>query len=213
MAAEEDGLQRYRDKARGWGDAARQGESKQRYSTPKDNGKPKARLVAGSVPFRGGRGGKEVEFLLLSSAKHEGTWIFPKGGWETDESCAEAAERETFEEAGVVGDIEERKGKQEEAGEDQKEEGGGGGGGGGGDALTPTPIYVEAYKEGTRKLHMFLLRVELELEEFPEKHRKRRWVSPAEAMLALQSSKAGAGGPLSRALKAACEALGVEAGS
>uniref|UniRef100_M1B5F1 Diphosphoinositol polyphosphate phosphohydrolase n=1 Tax=Solanum tuberosum TaxID=4113 RepID=M1B5F1_SOLTU len=29
--------------------------------------------------------------------------MFPKGGWEIDESLEEAASRETFEEAGVVG--------------------------------------------------------------------------------------------------------------
>uniref|UniRef100_A0A7N0VIN1 Nudix hydrolase domain-containing protein n=1 Tax=Kalanchoe fedtschenkoi TaxID=63787 RepID=A0A7N0VIN1_KALFE len=38
--------------------------------------------------------------------------MFPKGGWELDETIEEAAERETFEEAGVAGVIDrERLGK------------------------------------------------------------------------------------------------------
>lgn len=32
--------------------------------------------------------------------------MFPKVGWEIDESLEEAASRETFEEAGVVGEVE-----------------------------------------------------------------------------------------------------------
>ena len=36
--------------------------------------------------------------------KHNDSLIFPKGGWETDETAAEAAARETMEEAGVRGD-------------------------------------------------------------------------------------------------------------
>ena len=197
------GLEKYRTKARGWGNAARQGESKQRYSPADccDGGAKRARLVAGCVPFRRTKDGS-VEFLLLSSVKHADTWIFPKGGWEMDESCPEAAERETFEEAGVVGDI------VGVSGGFQAE--GGGGGGTEDKGAAATPVHVETYKNGTRKLYMFLLRVELELDDFPEKHRARRWVSFAEALRALRVSKAGANGPLARALIAAAPRVGLE---
>lgn len=41
------------------------------------------------------------KFLLISSHKRKGKWVFPKGGWEIDETESEAALRECFEEAGV----------------------------------------------------------------------------------------------------------------
>lgn len=41
------------------------------------------------------------KFLLISSHKKKDKWVFPKGGWETDETESEAAIRECFEEAGV----------------------------------------------------------------------------------------------------------------
>jgi diphosphoinositol-polyphosphate diphosphatase len=45
-----------------------------------------------------------VQFLLVRN-RHRNDWIFPKGGQERDETPAEAALRETMEEAGVAGDI------------------------------------------------------------------------------------------------------------
>ncbi len=36
---------------------------------------------------------------------NSGGWILPKGGWEEDESAQEAAAREAYEEAGVLGDV------------------------------------------------------------------------------------------------------------
>ncbi|KAF3663438.1 putative glucan endo-1,3-beta-glucosidase 12-like [Capsicum annuum] len=47
----------------------------------------------------------DLEFLLISSQKNP-RMMFPKVGWEIDESLEEAASRETFEEAGVVGEVE-----------------------------------------------------------------------------------------------------------
>ncbi len=44
-----------------------------------------------------------LEFLLTNSSDGK-EWIFPKGGWETDESATEGAARECYEEAGVKGD-------------------------------------------------------------------------------------------------------------
>eukprot|EP00802_Teleaulax_amphioxeia_P018629 Tamp_18829.p1 GENE.Tamp_18829~~Tamp_18829.p1 ORF type:complete len:173 (+),score=37.87 Tamp_18829:22-519(+) len=72
----------------------RQGREKQRY------GEGGERLVAGCVVLREGADGAR-ECLLISS-KDPSKWIFPKGGWETDETLEEAARRETLEEAGVV---------------------------------------------------------------------------------------------------------------
>lgn len=54
------------------------------------------RLVAGVVPLSKDK--KKV--LMIRSTKRKG-WVLPKGGWETDEGCPEAASREAWEEAGI----------------------------------------------------------------------------------------------------------------
>jgi len=41
----------------------------------------------------------------MVNSKHGDGLIFPKGGWETDESAEEAAARESMEEAGVRGHL------------------------------------------------------------------------------------------------------------
>ncbi|KAE8663948.1 Nudix hydrolase 17 [Hibiscus syriacus] len=51
-----------------------------------------------------------IEVLVISAQNGKGM-LFPKGGWEHDESMEEAAVRETLEEAGVVGNIERKLGK------------------------------------------------------------------------------------------------------
>eukprot|EP00798_Chlamydomonas_sp_ICE-L_P029063 gene29063-32267_t len=83
--------------------AARQGRHKQRY------GEGGERLVAGCIPVR--MTGQEnsvdnVEVLMVSSRGGKG-FCFPKGGWEDDETVEAAAMRETVEEAGVRGELEE----------------------------------------------------------------------------------------------------------
>ncbi|KAL9682672.1 hypothetical protein QQ045_014477 [Rhodiola kirilowii] len=67
------------------------------------------RQVVGCVPYRyrtvtreDGVSNRELEVLVIRSQKGQGL-MFPKGGWELDETMEEAAERETFEEAGVAG--------------------------------------------------------------------------------------------------------------
>lgn len=37
---------------------------------------------------------------MIRSTKRKG-WVLPKGGWETDECCTDAASREAWEEAGI----------------------------------------------------------------------------------------------------------------
>jgi diphosphoinositol-polyphosphate diphosphatase len=80
---------------------ARQGRELQRYSTSTGG-----RIVVGCIPYRvRGDGGAELEVLVISSQKGHGM-MFPKGGWELDESVDDAARREALEEAGVRGDTE-----------------------------------------------------------------------------------------------------------
>ncbi|ORY10994.1 hypothetical protein LY90DRAFT_438722, partial [Neocallimastix californiae] len=59
------------------------------------------RKVAGCVPIDP----KTGKVLLISCRKKPNCWIFPKGGWENDETVTSAAMRETWEEAGVKGEI------------------------------------------------------------------------------------------------------------
>ncbi|XXG97170.1 hypothetical protein Hte_003465 [Hypoxylon texense] len=70
---------------------SRTGRSKQRYNAKGE------RLVAGVVPLTEDR----LYVLLIQSTRRKG-WVLPKGGWESDEECTEAAEREAWEEAGIV---------------------------------------------------------------------------------------------------------------
>jgi diphosphoinositol-polyphosphate diphosphatase len=55
------------------------------------------------LPGREGAAG--VEVLMISSRGGKG-YVFPKGGWEEDETVETAAQRETVEEAGVRGVLE-----------------------------------------------------------------------------------------------------------
>ncbi|KAJ3669345.1 hypothetical protein LUZ60_011295 [Juncus effusus] len=79
---------------------ARTGRHQQRY----EGGR---RLIAGCIPFRyrncDGKN-KVLEVLMISSQSGPGL-LFPKGGWENDETVEEAAKREAIEEAGVRGDL------------------------------------------------------------------------------------------------------------
>src|ERR1700712_2450262 len=55
------------------------------------------RLVAGVVPLNEAK----THVLLIQSTRRN-AWVLPKGGWENDEECTEAAQREAWEEAGIV---------------------------------------------------------------------------------------------------------------
>ncbi|URD94110.1 Nudix hydrolase [Musa troglodytarum] len=98
---------------------SRHGRRLQRYSSGR-------RLVVGCIPYKL----KEVdepcsedtepaiEVLVVSSQKGP-ELMFPKGGWELDESMPEAASREAFEEAGVRGSFEGTLGKWTSKGDDK----------------------------------------------------------------------------------------------
>ncbi|KJZ80151.1 hypothetical protein HIM_00001 [Hirsutella minnesotensis 3608] len=70
---------------------SRVGRNKQRYNSKGE------RLVAGVVPLS-----PDQNYVLLIQSTRRKGWVLPKGGWETDESCQEAATREAWEEAGIT---------------------------------------------------------------------------------------------------------------
>ncbi|KAL4278966.1 hypothetical protein GQ457_03G012570 [Hibiscus cannabinus] len=114
------------------------------------------RLVVGCIPYRYRKTeeANSIEVLVISAQNGKGL-LFPKGGWEKDESMEEAAIRETLEEAGVLGDIECKLGKWSYKSKRQS-----------------------IFHEG----HMFPLLVKQELDQWPEKNiRKREWVTISKA--------------------------------
>ncbi|XP_038906538.1 nudix hydrolase 18, mitochondrial-like [Benincasa hispida] len=119
------------------------------------------RQVVGCIPYRYKTTKKsaldnieELEVLVISSQKGKGM-LFPKGGWETDESITEAASRETLEEAGVRGIV------QGELG-----------------SWSFKSKTYDTFYEG----YMFPLLVKEQLEFWPEKNfRQRVWMSAHEA--------------------------------
>lgn len=131
---------------------ARQGRELQRYS--KSTG---GRIVVGCIPYRVRGDDRELEVLVISSQKGHGM-MFPKGGWELDESMDDAARREALEEAGVRGDTEQMLGC----------------------------WYYESRRYGqTYEGIMFPLQVTDELHQWPEMaSRKRTWVSTLHKLLA-----------------------------
>ncbi|TIB42310.1 hypothetical protein E3P86_00433 [Wallemia ichthyophaga] len=60
------------------------------------------RIVCGAVPIDY----DSKQILLISSRKHQGNWVLPKGGYElSDVRLETAASREAYEEAGVMGQV------------------------------------------------------------------------------------------------------------
>ncbi|KAK9125011.1 hypothetical protein Scep_013857 [Stephania cephalantha] len=140
---------------------ARTGRHQQRY----EDGR---RLVAGCIPFKyrnshengDNNSGKVVEVLMINSTGGPGL-LFPKGGWENDETVEEAARREAFEEAGVRGDIKEFLGHYHFRSRSHQDE------------FSP---------EGLCKAAMFALFVKEELNSWPEQStRTRQWLTIPEA--------------------------------
>jgi len=126
-----------------------------------------SRQVVGCIPYRYNGtnktslvGEEELEVLLISSQNKAKGMLFPKGGWETDESKIDAALRETMEEAGVSGIVESELGKWNFKSRRHD-------------------VYYEGY--------MFQLLVNEQVEFWPEKDiRQRKWMSVPEARKACQ---------------------------
>lgn len=138
---------------------SRTGRHLQRY----DKG---CRQVVGCIPYRFRQTKQEsscveeLEVLVISSQKGKGM-LFPKGGWELDESIEEAAYRETLEEAGVTGNLERKLGKWR---------------------------YKSKSHGSVHEAYMFPLHVNKQFDSWPEKTvRKREWMSVAEAKEACQN--------------------------
>jgi len=134
---------------------SRTGRSKQRY------GETGERLVAGVVPLNAAK----THVLLIQSTRRSG-WVLPKGGWESDESCTEAAQREAWEEAGIVCDVVYDLGTIKE---------------------TRAPKHMT--KDAPKALYQFYeVVVTREETEWPERHkRNRQWANYAEAADALKA--------------------------
>ncbi|XP_038986089.1 nudix hydrolase 17, mitochondrial-like [Phoenix dactylifera] len=134
---------------------SRQGRQLQRYN------RSGCRLVVGCIPYKfiidkpcSDDLDQAVEVLVISSQKGYGM-MFPKGGWETDETIKQGASREALEEAGVQGTVERRLGRWKYKSKTH-----------------------DAFYEGI----MFPLNVTDVLVDWPEMDvRKRRWVTVAEA--------------------------------
>ncbi|XP_068345680.1 nudix hydrolase 18, mitochondrial-like [Pyrus communis] len=134
---------------------SRTGRHMQRYSKGH-------RQVVGCIPYRYKASKQtplkndvqELEVLVISSQKGKGM-LFPKGGWELDESKEGAAERETLEEAGVRGLVERELGKW---------------------------IFKSKSHDSHYEGYMFPLLVQEQLDFWPEKNlRQRIWMSVEEA--------------------------------
>ncbi|XP_021908598.1 nudix hydrolase 16, mitochondrial isoform X3 [Carica papaya] len=134
---------------------ARTGRHQQRYQDG-------CRLVAGSsIENDEGASEKVVEVLMINSTSGPGL-LFPKGGWENDETVEEAAIREAVEEAGVRGDLMQFLGYY---------------------LFKSKTLQDEFSPEGLCKAAMFALLVKEELDSWPEQStRQRSWLTIPEAV-------------------------------
>ncbi|ERF75728.1 hypothetical protein EPUS_01558 [Endocarpon pusillum Z07020] len=133
---------------------SRTGRDNQRFGTKGE------RLVAGVVPLSADK----TRVLLIQSTRRGG-WVLPKGGWELDEeTAAEAACREAWEEAGVICTVEADLGHIADT--------------------RPTSALTQNAPKASYQF--FECIVQEEKPEWPEMgKRKRQWVSYAEAVKAL----------------------------
>lgn len=138
---------------------SRVGREKQMYSA--ETG---ARMVAGCVALNSDK----TEVIMIQSTSSRKEWILPKGGIEMDEvDFRSTARRETWEESGVVGEIERYLGKIESTRPSKK---------------------CEGAEEDNKKALNFLefyfyeMRVTELADEYPEKHKRRRkWFTYTQA--------------------------------
>ncbi len=110
-----------------------------------------------ALPYRWD--GKAIQVMLVTSLQTR-RWIIPKGWPEKNMAPHELAAREAFEEAGLVGTV------------------------------SPEPFGSFTYEKAVRtrsqrcSVDVFLLRVDRELDVWPERgRRERRWMAPAQAAL------------------------------
>lgn len=161
--------------------SAREGREHQVYT------KDGARVVAGCVCLD--KAGEKV--LMINSSTSKDKWILPKGGVETDENFEEAAQRETWEEAGCVGDLVcdlgiviERAGKivdEDEARITMNNSHAAP------DTNLSRHIEPSVLASGTTEFHFYEMIVKELPSEFPEAHRReRRWCTYQQARELLQ---------------------------
>ncbi len=108
---------------------------------------------------------------MISSESHPGQWVIPKGGIETDESddYQKAAKRETWEEAGVVGNITKSLGIIEDMRPPKK-----------------WPVGEDGWPPRT-EFHFFEMEVKEVADEWPESYkRQRKWSDYNEALFELE---------------------------
>ncbi|KAJ7290917.1 hypothetical protein O6H91_Y291700 [Diphasiastrum complanatum] len=99
--------------------------------------------------------------VLMVTSQRGGVFLFPKGGWETDETVEEAACREALEEAGVRGQMKAYLGSWDFKSKRQQ---------------------GYSCPEGLCRGYMYALTVTEELASWPEQHhRQRQWFSVADA--------------------------------
>jgi diphosphoinositol-polyphosphate diphosphatase len=121
------------------------------------------RLVAGVVPLTEDK----AYVMLIQSTRRKG-WVLPKGGWENDEECHEAAAREAWEEAGIFVHIDYDLGEIQEISPRKKSSG---------------KAKDGKDKEKARSLYRFYeVTVTSEEQEWPEREkRERKWFTFEEA--------------------------------
>lgn len=106
----------------------------------------------------------DYEVLMITSrdSRDRESLIFPKGGWEEDETSVRAAIRETWEEAGVVGDIGWQVGSFHFQSKRAKSKG---------------------YADGACVCWMYVMNVQKIKDDWPEmKKRERRWLKYEDAL-------------------------------
>ena len=104
--------------------------------------------MAGVVPLNEAKS----HVLLIQSTRRSG-WVLPKGGWETDEECTEAATREAWEEAGITCNVDYDLG-----------------------TIKETRTSKQVSKEAPKALYQFYqVTVLSEENEWPEMHKRTRW--------------------------------------
>jgi len=119
--------------------------------------------VAGVVPLS-----SDLQYVLLIQSDRRKGWVLPKGGWESDEECAEAAAREAWEEAGIIIQIDYDLGDIIES--------------------RPPKSSSKSSKKRDKALYRFYQATVLSEEtEWPEKNkRERRWMTFIDAWEALK---------------------------